>query len=200
LQCMTSGKKLSIGITINLGNYENLRLQVDGEVTETQDADELITYLDAVLSRIGRGDTATAERIDSYRHRVLIQPEKPSSLSIEPAVAAVEDVEKEGVEGTPEREKALEEIPDGDLPELLYHKAADAVCVEQATTGVCENEVCELAATVPTEEISEKEAKKPKEGKFFCSECGVEITRAQEQLSQLFMGKSVCRKCMELQK
>ena len=194
---MTSGKKLSIGITINLGNYENLRLQVDGEVTETGDADELITYLDSVLSRIGRGDAATAERIESYRHRVLIRPEKPASASATPAKP--EGTMEEGEEA-PEREKAVEELPDGDLPELLYHKAADAACVEEASTGVCENEVCELAATVPTEEISEKKAKKQKEAKFHCSECGVEITRAQEQLSQLFVGKPVCRKCMELQK
>lgn len=68
---MGSRKTLSIGVTVNLEHYENLRLEVNGEVDSPEDANDLIAYLDTVLGQMGRGDPATAERIDSYRQRVL---------------------------------------------------------------------------------------------------------------------------------
>jgi hypothetical protein len=73
---MAQRRNLSIGITINLDNYENLRLEVGGEVCGDQDAEELIAYLDSILSRLGRGTPETAERVDAYRRRVLSSPEK----------------------------------------------------------------------------------------------------------------------------
>jgi hypothetical protein len=71
---MPQRRNLSIGITINLDNYENIRLEVGGEVCGEGDAEDLITYLDTVLSRLGRGTPETAERVDSYRRRVLAPP------------------------------------------------------------------------------------------------------------------------------
>lgn len=70
---MRSRKTLVIGVTVNLEHYENLRLEVSGEAESVQDADDLIGYLDEVLGRLGREDPATAERIDSYRRRVLVR-------------------------------------------------------------------------------------------------------------------------------
>jgi hypothetical protein len=68
---MGSRKTLAIGVTVNLEHYENLRLEVNGEVDSPEDANHLIAYIDTVLGQMGRGDPATAERIDSYRKRVL---------------------------------------------------------------------------------------------------------------------------------
>jgi len=68
---MVQRRNLSIGITVNLNNYENLRLEVNGELGEDQSAEDLITYLDDILSRLGRGTPETAERVDSYRKRVF---------------------------------------------------------------------------------------------------------------------------------
>jgi hypothetical protein len=67
-------KTLSIGITINLENYENLRLDVEGEVGDDGDAEELISFLDGMLARLGHGDQVTAERVEAYRRRVLAFP------------------------------------------------------------------------------------------------------------------------------
>jgi hypothetical protein len=68
---MRSRKTLVIGVTVNLEHYENLRLEVSGEVESTHDAEDLIGYLDEVLGQLGREDQTTADRIDSYRRRVL---------------------------------------------------------------------------------------------------------------------------------
>jgi hypothetical protein len=80
---MVQRRNLSIGITINLENYENLRLEVSGEVCGEGDEEELIVYLDSILSRLGRGTPETAERVDSYRKRVFSLPEGPGTPSAE---------------------------------------------------------------------------------------------------------------------
>jgi hypothetical protein len=67
-------KILTIGITINLENYENLRLEVQGEIGADGDTEELVAFLDGMLARLGHGDEATAELVDAYRLRVLAMP------------------------------------------------------------------------------------------------------------------------------
>lgn len=84
MSSMRSRKTLVIGVTVNLEHYENLRLEVSGEVGSPDDADDLVGYLDDVLGRMGRDDQTTADRIDSYRRRVLAMARKepiPSAMS-----------------------------------------------------------------------------------------------------------------------
>jgi hypothetical protein len=68
---MAGPKTLTIGVTVNLEHYENLRLEVSGEVDSPEDAENLSRFLDTILERFGRNDPATAERVNSYRRRVL---------------------------------------------------------------------------------------------------------------------------------
>ena len=62
---MPSKKEVTIGITINLDNYENIRLEVEGDAETREDVENLILFLDGILARLGRGDPATAERVDA---------------------------------------------------------------------------------------------------------------------------------------
>jgi hypothetical protein len=68
---MGTRKNLTIGVTVNLEHYENLRLEVSGEVDSPGDAEELAAFLDDILGKFGRADPATTERVDSYRKRVF---------------------------------------------------------------------------------------------------------------------------------
>jgi len=68
---MGSHKTVTIGVTVNLEHYENLRLEVSGEVDSPEDAENLSRFLDTILGSFGRHDPATAERVNSYRRRVL---------------------------------------------------------------------------------------------------------------------------------
>jgi hypothetical protein len=68
---MGAQKNLTIGVTVNLEHYENLRLELSGEVESREDADDLARFLDELLGRFGRQDPVTAERVDSYRRRVF---------------------------------------------------------------------------------------------------------------------------------
>ncbi|HNV39473.1 MAG TPA: hypothetical protein PKJ46_09955, partial [Methanoculleus sp.] len=100
---MPGKKEVTIGITVNLENYENLRLEVEGDVETHEDVDDLITFLDGMLARFGRGDPATAERVDAYRRRVLkarpAEPQAPAARPVperEPAgTAAVEPARRQ---------------------------------------------------------------------------------------------------------
>ncbi len=59
---------LSIIHTVNLGNYESLKIGIEGQAV---DREELEQFLDDTLSRYGRNHPATMEAIDTYRRRVL---------------------------------------------------------------------------------------------------------------------------------
>jgi ribosomal protein S28E/S33 len=64
---------LTIGCTINLTNYENIKIEVDGPA---EDREEMIAYLDDTLEQFGRNNPATKDLIDSYRARVLKKKEE----------------------------------------------------------------------------------------------------------------------------
>ncbi len=68
---MEGQRTLSIGITVNLENYENLRLEVSGPVQDEGDAEELARFLDTVLQKFGQGDPSSRERVEAFRRRVL---------------------------------------------------------------------------------------------------------------------------------
>jgi len=206
---MVSKKTLSIGITINLENYENLRLEVDGEVATPEDAEALVAYLDDVLAGMGRSDPATARKIDSYRSRVLSIPGISRELEmaeiVEEEVAISAEKEREVLIA---EQPVIEAVQEGDLTESLYHTPADAACVGENSNhageriaadvpGMAEEllEICECAAQ--PEVSPAKEAPAKGEEVLVCSICGATISRAQEQLSQLFIGKALCKKCMD---
>lgn len=200
---MSAKKHLTIGITVNLEHYENLRLEVNGEVETQEDAGRLVEYLDGVLAGMGRNDPDTMKRVDSYRTRVLMNvPETVPAAVPSPAMPPEkpERPEQPLVAENP----VIEAIPDGSLPESLYHTPADAPCVGEDAdharerAGVGLHETCNAAA--PSLDIHR--AQKPPEqetAEIVCSACGNKISKTQNELSQLLMDKSFCKKCMEKQ-
>ena len=59
---------LTIGGTVNLQNYENLKLEISGPAC---DRDQMIAYLGETLDLFGKGNPATREQIEGYKRRVL---------------------------------------------------------------------------------------------------------------------------------
>ncbi len=59
---------LTIVHTVNLGNYESLKIGIEGQA---EDREELELFLNDTLSRYGREHPPTMEAIDTYRRRVL---------------------------------------------------------------------------------------------------------------------------------
>ena len=66
---MWSGEtRLVIGVTVNLENYENLRVEVSGA---TADRDQLIQYLNETLGKFASKSEITRKQIENYKRRVL---------------------------------------------------------------------------------------------------------------------------------
>jgi len=199
---MSSKKEVTIGITINLENYENLRLEVEGDAETHEDVDDLITFLDGILSRLGRGDPATAERVDAYRRRVLAaRPAKPQApageeKALEPALPATPEAEpaQQKVEGACPApaviERAIPAAPEHSEPHRIPEPPARSE--EKATAQP-------KAAPEQGPPVQEPAAAKPPAApaEDVCEMCGAEVTKSQAKLSRLFMNKTLCKKCME---
>ncbi len=205
---MSSKKEVTIGITINLENYENLRLEVEGDVETHEDVDDLITFLDGILARLGRGDQATAERVDAYRRRVLAArpavpetpaPEKKAPL---PEKKAPAPEEKAPESAAPAAEPAAreEEARACPTPEVI----AAAIPPAPEPPRVPEKPEEKPPAQPEAAPVQEPPQQEPAPAKpaaapagDVCEVCGAEVTKSQAKLSQLFMSKTLCKKCME---
>ena len=212
---MPGKKEVTIGITVNLENYENLRLEVEGDAETHEDVDDLITFLDGMLARFGRGDPATAERVDAYRRRVLkarpAEPQAPAARPVperEPAgTAAVEPARRQEEVISPPAgpiEAAIPPEPSRVLesPAQPEKKASVQPEVPRVLEPPAQPEkkasVQPEAALVQAPQQETPTAKPPgAPADDVCEICGAEVTKSQAKLSQLFMSKKLCKKCME---
>ena len=192
---MSSKKEVTIGITINLENYENLRLEVEGDVETQEDADDLITFLDGILARLGRGDQATAERVDAYRRRVLAaRPAAPApeKKAAEPAAPVTEPAPPEE-KACPSPEVIAAAIPPA--PEHPEPPRIPRPPEKPEEKPAAQPEAAPAEAPPQQEPAPAKPSGAPAED--VCEVCGAEVTKSQAKLSQLFMSKTLCKKCME---
>ncbi|MDN7025337.1 hypothetical protein FGU65_10605 [Methanoculleus sp. FWC-SCC1] len=200
---MSDKKEVTIGITINLENYENLRLEVEGKVESQQDADDLIAFLDGMLARLGRGDAATADRIDAYRRRVLatgIDISKMGEAAPPPAPKQEQKpiVAEAAAEGEKSAPQTPEECPTGVIQEAIPpapkqpHPPVHPKPPEQKKEAA--------PAPEPAKEPTAPESKPPaEEAEAVCEVCGAPVAKSQAKLAQLFTSRTLCKKCMEQQ-
>ncbi len=199
---MSRKKEVTIGITVNLENYENLRLEVEGDVETREDVDDLITFLDGMLARLGRGDPATAERVDAYRRRVLAlrpaetqaravtpEPETKAAGSTKPVLARAEQAQQ-----VEEKTCPPPDVIETAIPPAPEHPEPPRI----PKPGV---EIPKQPEPAPEQAPPRPEpagAKSPAaQAEDVCEMCGAEVTKSQAKLSRLFMSKTLCKKCME---
>jgi len=153
---MDARRNLTIGVTINLEHYENLRLEVNGEAESVAEADDLIRFLDEILGKFGQKDPATKERVDSYRRRVLPRIPPDGTMS--------EPVNLLPVEPPPEKTDAC--APTSPVTEPVTSAPSPGGSLRDASSLSCEN-------------------------------CGGGVSTAEQKMSQLFTGKTLCRGCIK---
>jgi Predicted membrane protein len=206
MEYMSSKKEVTIGITINLENYENLRLEVEGDVETHEDVDDLVTFLDGMLARLGRGDQATAERVDAYRRRVLaVRPAEPRAPPAGPAPEekaagpeAPETPETEPAHGEEEKACPSPDVIEAAIPPAPEHPEPPRIPqppVKLEEKVPAEPEAAPEQAPPAQEPVAAKPPAAP--GEDVCEMCGAGVTKSQAKLSQLFMSKTLCKKCME---
>jgi hypothetical protein len=181
---MGTRRNLTVGVTVNLEHYENLRLEVSGDVENERDADELVRFLDHLLGGMGRGDPATAEAVDSYRDRVFsFTPDIPK----EQVPAGCHD----GVCSLPA--EILEEIAPctastTETGDAGGDATTDRVAIEPGQT------VPDCAGTVPAPFPA---AAADTTTDLVCEDCGTPVTTAQAKMSRLFTSRTLCKECMK---
>lgn len=185
---MKSGKSLTIGVTVNLEHYENLRLEVSGEIECEDDATRLVQFLDDMLGRLGQDDPATRDRVESYRRRVLASGLRRDSPGV-PAASKQGDIDiaMKSATGTSAGEGQNHILSDTGMslpPETITSKAAHAT---------------ESGLASPGEERVEKKKDLPPETseEYICESCGAAISAAEKKMSQLFTNKTLCKSCMK---
>jgi hypothetical protein len=171
---MGTRKNLTVGVTVNLEHYENLRLEVSGEVEGDEDARDLIDYLDRILGTLGRGNPETAKRVDSYRERVFFRHPEEITGTVE-CQAGVCALPKEIIEEVMEKPT----IPGKPAPE----QAGPAL---KSPAG--ENSPGAVMSAGPGDQGSPA---------VTCEECGAPVSPAEQKMSQLFTSRVLCRKCMK---
>lgn len=157
---MVDKRTVTIGVTINLGNYESLRVEVSDIAEDEIAFRDLADFLGKALDEFGTQDAATKAAVERYKERVLER-------------YAQEKEEEAGY-------FPMEEIPMQVLEDTRVSLPAE---IEPETPAVM-SEPTPAASPVP-------------EGEFVCEKCGVPISKVQRDVSNLFMGKTLCKKCMK---
>jgi len=193
MEYMSSKKEVTIGITINLENYENLRLEVEGDVETHEDVDDLVTFLDGMLARLGRGDQARC--IPAARSRGSAGP-APEEKAAGPE--APETPETEPAHGEEEKACPSPDVIEAAIPPAPEHPEPPRIPqppVKLEEKVPAEPEAAPEQAPPAQEPVAAKPPAAP--GEDVCEMCGAGVTKSQAKLSQLFMSKTLCKKCME---
>lgn len=178
-----SKRDMTIGVTINLQNYESLRIEVEDEVETEEDVRKLATFLDESLALFGSDDPATRRAVEHYRKRVL-----GGAIGGEAGAAATAVAEPKAT------------TPRAAAPPAPETEAAGPVTPEPAATEGPE----ETPAPKPADRSAAKSAPKapakaaaPSPSGAVCESCGVPVTAAEEKTSRLFVSKTLCKKCIQ---
>lgn len=170
---MSGPKTLTIGITVNLEHYENLRLEVSGEVNSYEDALDLARFLHEVLGTYGAGDPGTRDRIGNFQKRVFPPISSPP-----------------GVPKVVECSAGICPIPESEEPEPAGSASPDIPEATAATAGP-------FMTTSPPVHTSSAPIVNEGEAVITCEECGAVVNPSEQKMSMLFTSRTLCRKCLK---
>jgi len=178
-------REMSIGVTVNLQNYESLRIEVEDDVESEEDVRALITFLDDSLALFGRGDAATEKAVNHYRKRVL-----------KGAIGEAAAIEAPGPADAPE--PAPPAAPEPPAAPVTPAPGTPEPVVEERP------EEAPAPSGKPATKASSKAAPKtpakapvPSPTGAVCESCGVPVSAAEEKTSRLFVSKVLCKKCIQ---
>ena len=256
---MSERRTLTIGVAINVGNYESLRLEVSDCVQTEEEAAELAAYLNRVLDGYAQNDATTRAAIDRYRSRVLekyVPEEEPSSSDTLDEIYGTAQVSENISFSDPEPSEPvsapevltpvvsepgpvvvvdtpavpapvsavdvpsisdpvpseLEPVAAADTPSVPEPVSFEPDPVPTVETPSVPEPVSFEPDPVPTVETpsvpdptpSESEpaaaAQAPKTSEpvtYTCEKCGAVVSKVQRDVSNLFMGKTLCKACMK---
>jgi len=188
---------IKVGVTVNLGGYESLRVEVEGAEWET--APSVLENLDQTLASIQRRATSETvqDAIARFRKATLgregLLPEGPAEPKAPPAT-------KEKWEPTITKDSLPKKSETEGKSYVGKADPAAVVRLDQPIPSVAE-QVATAVATCIKPPAPEDPEPAPAGSPLaqtagpICEACGAVVTKSQEKLSQLFMSKTLCKKC-----
>jgi len=179
---MTDKRTVTIGVNINLGNYENLRVEVSDIAEDESAVRDLTKFLGDALDGFGTNNATTKAAIDKYKERVLDEyaPEKEQEPAYEPVIIP-----------SFEQDDDDEHI---DEPDILLPEYDDEPEIQESVFAPPPKP--EIKTEVPKPASTPVLAPAP-DGEFICEKCGAAVSKVQRDVSNLFMGKTLCKNCMK---
>ena len=237
---MSERRTLTIGVAINVGNYESLRLEVSDCVQTEEEAAELAAYLNRVLDGYAQNDATTRAAIDRYRSRVLekyVPEEEPSSSDTLDEIYGTAQVSENISFSDPEPSEPVS-VPEVltpvvsepgpvvvvdtpavpapvsavDVPSISDPVPSEPEPVVAADTPSVPEPVSFEPDPVPAVETPSAPDPTPSESEpaaavqapktsepvtYTCEKCGAVVSKVQRDVSNLFMGKTLCKACMK---
>lgn len=182
-------RNLTVGVTVNLKNYESLRLEVQDEVESEEDIRSLVAFLDETLALFGRGNRETEDLVAHYRRRVMqgavsgdAGEPSPSPIAA-PRPAAARPV------AIPTVEPVVE--PSAPVP------AAPVPAATEPPEEAPAPKPAPKAAAKPATPKPPAKAPAPSPTGAVCESCGAPVSAAEEKTSRLFVSKTLCKKCIQ---
>ena len=237
---MSERRTLTIGVAINVGNYESLRLEVSDCVQTEEEAAELAAYLNRVLDGYAQNDATTRAAIDRYRSRVLekyVPEEEPSSSDTLDEIYGTAQVSEDISFSDPEPSEPVSApevltpvvsepgpvvvvdtpavpapVSSVDAPSISDPVPSDPEPVAAADTPSVPEPVSFEPDPVPAVETPSAPDPTPSESEpaaavqapktsepvtYTCEKCGAVVSKVQRDVSNLFMGKTLCKACMK---
>jgi len=209
---MVDKRTVTIGVNINLGNYENLRLEVTDTAEDEAAVKNLTEFLGRALDGFGMNNATTKAAIDKYKERVLdtYAPEKTQEPEYQPMIIPIPEPENNpaketgdaGKDDIGEQELEEEELEEEEKPVTHVPNPAPvptpAPILIPAKPQTAYPPAPKMAAKppAPRPEPAVKPAPSP-DGEYTCEKCGASISKVQRDVSNLFMGKTLCKNCMK---
>lgn len=237
---MSERRTLTIGVAINVGNYESLRLEVSDCVQTEEEAAELAAYLNRVLDGYAQNDATTRAAIDRYRSRVLekyVPEEEPSSSDTLDEIYGTAQVSEDISFSEPEPSEPVSApevltpvvsepgpvvvvdtpavpapVSAVDVPSISDPVPSEPEPVVAADTPSVPEPVSFEPDPVPAVETPSAPDPTPSESEpaaavqapktsepvtYTCEKCGAVVSKVQRDVSNLFMGKTLCKACMK---
>lgn len=220
---MPGKKSLTIGITVNLENYENLRLEVTGEVTGQEEVSELVGFLDQTLTTFGRGNPATIALIEKYRARVLSTgdgsvsapelamntpepepewpdmeaPALPQQPLTPPAKETLAPVTEAAAPAVEKSETKAIPAQKPEKPKKLEKQPEPVIQLEPAPAGQALPQAPPTPAPVAAPVAAPAAPPQAAASAASCEICGCAVSSSEQKMSQLFMSRTLCKTCMK---
>ncbi len=186
---MTSPKSVSWSALVNVGNNESIALTVSGEAANPDEARDIFAFACGQLLGVANSaDVDTAALIRAYVSRLVQTEEARPVVQEAPA---------------PVKEPAMLTPPVAAPAPKVWIGEADPTVVVRLDQPI--PSVAEQVATAVATCIKPPAPEDPKPAPAgsplaqtagpICEACGAVVTKSQEKLSQLFMSKTLCKKC-----